>query len=232
MRGRDVLAVQRALARAKYRRWGHFTGRYGKKMGQQMTLFKKHHGIKEEGYGPKTHAKLARYFDRYGASLMLKMGAKLKADKKAVGIEAAIASALIAYNNRGRVHYTQGFGRMTIVRNGIHNLAEWFRHGHHLWEDCSSACTGFFFTARLPDPNGRGYDGQGYTGTLAIHGARILRAVRGALGFYGRFPYHHVVICVAIIGGVAYCVSHGGESGPLWLRYNYRGDFSHWRRYV
>ena len=77
MRGRDVLAVQRALARAKYRRWGHFTGRYGKKMGQQMTLFKKHHGIKEEGYGPKTHAKLARYFDRYGASLMLKMGAKL-----------------------------------------------------------------------------------------------------------------------------------------------------------
>jgi len=227
--GKDVLAVQRALAKAKYRRWGNFTSRYGAFTVRNVKKFQRDHNLKADGvYGPATHKKLAPYFDRYGAALMLKRLAKQRqAGVSQKGIPAAVAAALILYNNRYHCHYTQGSARMTIVRNKIRDLAAWFRRGNHLYEDCSSSCTGYYFIGSIPDPNGLGYNGQGYTGTLAVHGRRVSSPMPGDLGFYGYYPYRHVVIYV----GNGRCVSFGSNPPKLISPY-YRSDFSHWRRYV
>ena len=41
-----------------------------------------------------------------------------------------------------------------------------------MW-DCSAFVTNCYYGGGAPDPNGRGYDGQGYTGTLLSHGKVI-----------------------------------------------------------
>lgn len=66
----------------------------------------------------------------------------------------------------------------------------------------------------------------GFTGTQVAHGRRIKggRLARGDLVFYansGSTP-RHVAICVGKRDGRAMVVSHGSESGPLYLRWDYR----------
>jgi len=39
--------------------------------------------------------------------------------------------------------------------------------------DCSAFVTNCHYAGGAPDPNGRGYDGQGYTGTLINHGHKV-----------------------------------------------------------
>lgn len=227
--GIDVLATKRALAHAGYRRWGFgFTKRAGARWAKDIRRFQSQHGLHVDGqYGPKTHAKLARYFDAYGARLMALY--KKRMSTAPAGVAGAVHAAIIAYNNAWRTHYTQGSARMMIVRYHIHDLAKWFAGGHHLYEDCSSSSTGFYYIGGLRDPNNLGYNGQGYTGTLSVHGRRVSTPAPGDLGFYGGgWPYHHVVIYV----GNGRCVSHGSESGPKLTTPYYRGDFSHWRRYT
>jgi cell wall-associated NlpC family hydrolase len=99
------------------------------------------------------------------------------------------------------------------------------------WEDCSSFATWLYWLADAPDPNGRGYDGFGYTGTLCRQGRRvsILELQPGDLVFYGRgAPWGHVAIYVG--GGKV--VSHGSEGGPYLLPVRYRGDVGEARSYL
>ena len=78
------------------------------------------------------------------------------------------------------------------------------------------------------DPNGLGYNGYGYTGTLSQQGRQTRVPKPGDLGFYGGgWPYSHVVVSV----GDGKCVSHGSEGGPYLLDFRYRSDFNHWRTY-
>lgn len=225
--GIDVLATKRALAHAHYRKWGYgFTKRAGARWAKDIRRFQSQHGLHVDGqYGPKTHAKLARYFDAYGARLMVLAHKRLSAQP--AGKAAAVHAAITLYNNRYHCRYTQSGLRMMIVRSRIRDLAAWFRLGRTLYEDCSSSCTGYYYIARLADPNGRGYDGQGYTGTLAVHGVRVSSPLPGDLGLYGGFPYRHVVIYV----GNGLCVSFGSNP-PRLCTPHYRPDFSHWRRYA
>jgi hypothetical protein len=51
--------------------------------------------------------------------------------------------------------------------------------------DCSSFATLVYKAGGAPDPNGRGYDGQGYTGTLWANGQRTRDPQPGDLAFYG-----------------------------------------------
>jgi hypothetical protein len=90
--------------------------------------------------------------------------------------------------------------------------------------DCSSSFTLIHKAAGLPDPNGRGYDGQGYTGTLINQGTwkPVASAEAGDGVFYGDqgagVPRH--VVC-AIGDGLG--VSFG--STPIRLvRLTYRSD--------
>ncbi len=62
--------------------------------------------------------------------------------------------------------------------------------------DCSAFVTICYNWAGAPDPNGLGYNGQGYTGTILSHGTQIARRnVRvGDLVVFGRGTGNHVCL--------------------------------------
>ena len=219
MRGQDVLALQRALAKAKVRKWGNFTGVFGKGTKHNIQEFQEKKGHKRDGiYDLDTHKLLAPYYDSYGTFLMHKVNKRLTASTPRQTI---VAYAMFGYNNRYKIHYTQGSARMYGVRNKVRPPRIPY------YEDCSSFATWLYWGAGLPDPNGFGYNGFGYTGTLSRYGVRTSNPQPGDLGFYGGYPYGHVVIYV----GNNLSVSHGSEGGPYLLNPYYRSDFSHWRTY-
>jgi Putative peptidoglycan binding domain len=128
-------------------------------------------------------------------------------------------AALVMINNKGRVHYTQGPLRMQGVRKHLH------LPNYPIWEDCSSAVTWLFYQAGAPDPNGLGYNGYGFTGTLVAHGTRINinDIAPGDLVLYGPGPNRsHVGMAMKGQGPRAYCFSHGSEGGPLYVPASYR----------
>lgn len=87
--------------------------------------------------------------------------------------------------------------------------------------DCSGFVTLCYLWAGARDPNGNGFNGSGFTGTLLAHGRKVpIRKCRpGDLIVYGPAPGHHVVVVVEA-GADPLCVSHGGESGPLLIRHS------------
>lgn len=84
-----------------------------------------------------------------------------------------------------------------------------------LTTDCSGFATCAYYYAGAPDPNGLGYNGQGYTGTLYAHCKHISAADAkpGDLVEFGGSPGSHVVVYAG--GGM--CWSHGQEAGPLYI---------------
>lgn len=91
-----------------------------------------------------------------------------------------------------------------------------------LTTDCSGFVTLCYLWGGARDPNGNGYDGTGFTGTLLQHG-RLIRDIRyaqpGDLIVYGPAPGHHVVVVVEK-GADPLVVSHGQESGPALVRHS------------
>lgn len=91
--------------------------------------------------------------------------------------------------------------------------------------DCSGFATLAYKDAGAPDPNGLGYNGQGYTGTLLTHGEKIAwwdgklvvkRQPRaGDLIIFGEAPGHHVTVFLKVWRGAWLTVSHGQEIGPV-----------------
>lgn len=166
-------------------------------------------------YGPRSHVKLANYYDDYGAS-------RLRAIERARQIgqvqAAGIAACNLVIDNRGVIHYTQGPLRMSGVRG--HLMPPRFGH----WEDCSSERTWVawvqdqvarLFGGRYPDPNGRDYDGEGFTGTLVTTGS-IVPAASGPIAFTSVFfgpppSFTHV----AVKRAMDRLMSMGSEAGPL-----------------
>lgn len=137
--------------------------------------------------------------------------------------------ALLAHRQKGKVHYTQGARRMTIVRR---KLIPPFGTAV-IYEDCSSAVTGLYYMAGLRDPNELHYSGWGYTGTLCQHGWKVRGSTQvGDLVFYGYGgpPWHHVAIVYSLAEGVRVW-SHGHEGAPEILPINYRSDTRQVRRY-
>lgn len=212
MRGKDVLALQRAMAVAGFRKWGvRFNGLFGDGLRTDVKQLQARFGLTRDGvYGPTTHSYGRRYFDAYGAYLMGQVKVAPTAEDYRQRI---VNAAMHGYYKRAYIHYTQSSWRMYGVRNRIRIP------GIPRYEDCSSFATWCYWHAGRPDPNGFGFNGQGYTGTLAAHGRRpsVLRAAD--LIFYGGgFPYGHVTIYI----GNGRCVSHGNEYGPQLLSAYYR----------
>jgi peptidoglycan hydrolase-like protein with peptidoglycan-binding domain len=227
LRGNDVLAMKRALSMANYGRWKPFTKLFGPAYTTHVKNFQRDHGIKVDGvYGPSTHKALAKYFDAYGMKLMNDMAYEYRQENDP--INQMVSAALEIYNYcrlTGRGQYTQTGRRMSIVRN---KLKTPFPAKTFLYEDCSSSCTGISFIAKIPDPNGLGYDGEGYTGTMSVHGFRVPEPAIGAFGFFGwKWPYTHVVMCIARHPQTL--VFSWGSDLPKILPANYRNDFNHWR---
>lgn len=89
--------------------------------------------------------------------------------------------------------------------------------------DCSGSGTTLCQYAGVPDPNGLGYNGQGFTGSLLNHLAHVrLGQLRpGDPVVFGCHSYpqgHHVCWVTRIEGRSAsqvFCFSHGQEKGPF-----------------
>ena len=93
--------------------------------------------------------------------------------------------------------------------------------------DCSGHSTSAYYWADAPDPNHRGYDGYGYTGTLVDNPIVFSSYQVGDLAIYGPSlgATSHVVTCyVAGTTGSARWCSHGSESSPSRVELMYRSD--------
>ena len=134
---------------------------------------------------------------------------------------------MLGYRNRARVHYTQGARRWSGITDGRNSARGQFP----AYADCSAFTTwalwnGLYLLYREPDQvNGLGWN-YGFTGTQIAHGRRVApsKMTHGDLVFYassGQTPTH-VAICVGRKQGRPMVVSHGSESGPLYLPWNYR----------
>jgi cell wall-associated NlpC family hydrolase len=90
-----------------------------------------------------------------------------------------------------------------------------------LTTDCSGFVTVCYYLAGAPDPNGRGYDGSGYTGTLLgwLRAIAPLDAKLGDLVVWGTYPGRHVALVLEPGGDPLLC-SHGQERGPFAIRYS------------
>lgn len=231
MRGNDVKAYKRALAKGGYRKWQlHMGRRFGKPMHWQVCNFQKRHGLEVDGViGAATYAKMYHLFDGYSRYLLRHTKVRPPADTEQTKRNKLANIALYERRQAGYIHYSQGGSRMAMIRYRWRIPACDYRRV--AWTDCSAFVTWVYWQAGSPDPNGRGYDLQGYTGTLQPHGTRIDHwgsdsFKMGDLVFYG-YPIHHVAIYV----GRGLVVSHGSEGGPYLLPWRYRSDVADVRRY-
>lgn len=185
-------------------------------------------------YGPRLHSVLLgrtfRPLDyRIRAAARKNAAAKKLATKApTAGIALAVQYANYLERNAWRVHYTQSSWRWQVVTR------HWPPLTYSIYGDCSSTVTGIYRQAHLPDPNQLGWGG-GYTGTLAQHGRVVWRVGQslsllkpGDLVFYGRYPFHHVVM----YKGGGRVSSHGSARGPYDVPVLYRLDAYYARRYV
>lgn len=101
-----------------------------------------------------------------------------------------------------------------------------FPHGHlPFTTDCSGFVTLMAKWAGCPDPNGLGYDGQGFTGTLLSHCKEVaaLDAKPADLIVYGPGEGSHVVIITGVgpDGVIVHehgdfrVISHGKQGDPI-----------------
>ena len=215
LKGKDVTAVQLALRQA-HMRTANPSGRYGVKTKHEVGEFKKKHGIKEVGYGPHTHKALWPYFHSVANAIYKDAWQR----KHTITVPQKIVNtALFGAAHKEVIHYSQGAGRMQDFAPPP-NVPN--------YTDCSGFATWCYKCAGAPDPNGFGYNGYGYTGTMLLHGTKVsLSALqKGDLIFYGS-PVSHVTIYV----GSGRCVSHGSEIGPILVEALYR-SVNQARRYI
>jgi hypothetical protein len=110
-----------------------------------------------------------------------------------------------------RIHYAE-----LRPIDGLHRP-----HKLPLWTDCSGFVTLCYSWAGAPDPNGLGYDGYGYTGTLLAHMRPVVfESVRSAdVVVWGPPPGHHVALVLEPGPDPLVC-SHGQERGPSSIRFS------------
>lgn len=145
-------------------------------------------------------------------------------------------AAMLAYNHRASIHYTQGALRWSGINQQKHAAKGQYPSNC----DCSSFGTWCLWDAtfihRLWDfVNGSSWR-YGYTGTMVQHGQLVRSGwlLVGDQVFYGgtsAVPGH---VATVVVGGrvnKARVVSHGSESGPLLLQANYR-TINQIRRYI
>lgn len=219
-KGPDVFALQRVLKRIGVRMEPP-TGSFGPETAKQVKAAQAKYELDADGeYGPNTHTALAGFYDAFGSSLL---GRAPHPDTKETMIRAIVAAAMLGYQNRETIHYTQGSLRMQGVLSQLRPPA--FPH----YADCSSFFTWCYYVAGAPDPNGLGYNGEGYTGTLYQNGRPAQSIDRGYAALYGPPTGAHVAIGV----GGGRVVSHGSEAGPYLLdTAAYRGDLHQIRSYL
>ena len=207
----------------------------------QQLLAPYHPGTPDGQFGPATAAAVIRAKRALGyppAQCNGSAGAQLVAYLKGEAVPAD-------YKKRQRTVQTAG-GKEQALRAAIVANAEWgmaneaqihyqqlrpmdgVAHPRRLplQTDCSGFATLCYAWAGAPDPNGAGYDGQGYTGTLLQHMQQIpLSAVKPAdLVVWGAAPGHHVALVLQADPDLLVC-SHGQEKGPFQIAFSEESKF-------
>ena len=147
-----------------------------------------------------------------------------------------VQAAQLAYHHAPIVHYTQ-----TALRwQGIDRHLDASKGQYPNYCDCSSFASwclwnALWLTFGMEDVvNGAAWQ-AGYTGTMLGHGRTVNASemLAGDCVLYGSgFPGHHTAICVGRSGSTPMVISHGSESGPHYLVWNYRSDVMSCRRYI
>lgn len=138
-----------------------------------------------------------------------------------------VATALRALAIEGQSHYNYSHPGSPGGRPYPNSLWSNDAHGNQAENkglDCSSFVTLVFKEAGADDPNGYGYNGTGYTGSLLAH-AHLFGEIRSAplpgdLIFYG--DNQENVSHVAVYVGSGEAVGIGSEAGIKKLPWNYR----------
>lgn len=243
LRGKDVTAHKRAISHAVPGMYpwkgSNFTDYFGGELEKAVKAFQQQKGLKVDGsIGSVTHEALERTptknkpdewaFDSVAVNLADIFCQEYL--KKTVR-EAVVAAGFFWYEHRLLIAYKQLRPYPIIKPPDVPS-----------WLDCSSFYTVCCYAGGAPDPNGRGYDGQGYTGTLMNHGTRVASVANlqpGDAIFYGyssgsgpafrRGDPTHVALYVGLINGVHSVISHGHYPMGLY-RYDYT-RINHFRHY-
>lgn len=238
--GGDVESHKRAISRwnPKVYPWHDFTGYAGEYLFAAVLIFKKQRGLgKAKVIGARTHEALERTrkhgsrtewaFDRLAVKQAQDYwDAVTKTPEERIR-EGICQAGFFWYARRYAISYSQ-YRPMAL--------------GSPPWTPTRWDCSGFYTAAchagGAPDPNGRGYDHLGYTGTLMTRGTRVSSVDNlkpGDAIFYGHSrrmpgfnsgdPTH-----VALYVGNRMILTLG--SYPMkYVPYNYRSDINHYRHY-
>ncbi len=125
--------------------------------------------------------------------------------------------------NEPLLGYSQGPRRMELVKLTEQQIADAFARKAVFEADCSGFATALCKLAGLADPNGRNYDGSGFTGTMLAtlpHYTDPAAANVGALVVFSHpgVPTGDHVATVIGPGKDPWLCSHGSESGPKRIR--------------
>lgn len=241
MAGGDVIAHKRAISHAlpKTYPWYDFTPVYGPAFQAAVKEFQRQHAIPQTGViGQTTHAALEKAkqknhpnlsaFDSLAVSLARTYCVAHSKTPEQLVREAVVACGMYWYQQRAHIAYSQT--RPFALVHPPSYPSRW---------DCSGFVTACHYAGGAPDPNGRNYDGQGYTGTLKNHGERVSTIDElapadlifygyssGRPGFNRGDPTH-----VALYVGDRMVVSMGHY--PMsYYRFDYRTDINHYRHYT
>src|SRR5262245_15662019 len=232
MQGKDVKAHKRAISRARpdFYAWHDFTDYAGGKFLDAVVKWKKSRGMNNQRMiGRTAHEVLERThakgkpdewaFDKAAVKLAYEYWEASQVPPEDKIRKAICDAGFFWYSHRGEIAYSQ---------------ARPFQAGKPLWIpsrwDCSAYVTNCHFAGGAPDPNGRGYDHYGYTGTLMDNGVRvgsITQLKPGDLIFYGRTPSSKPGFPAGSPTHVALFVGNGmvlsNGSHPMgYYRWNYR----------
>ena len=121
--------------------------------------------------------------------------------------QAIVQWAQWAHANAAHFNYTEGPNRMSAI--GV------YPPSLPIYADCSAFVTWCYWVAGADDPNGLGYNHQGYTGTLLSHGLEIpLAQVQpGDVIVYGPGTGWHTALVVQA-GHDPLTISHGQQGDP------------------
>jgi putative peptidoglycan binding protein/NlpC/P60 family protein len=205
--GRDVRAIQRALRKANFRpKADPTTDVFDQRLKSQVTEFQRARGLTpaDGEIGADEYAALKQFIDAFGR-VLIQRAAKAAAEANTTR-KKIVAAARLCFDHRDEIHYTQSSKRMDGVRRKLKPPQ------FPVQEDCSSFVTWCYFAAGAPDPNGNGYDLNGFTGDEVQHGTEVATPRLGDLVFYGRGRngINHVNLYV----GGGKIIGHGGEAGP------------------
>ena len=212
--GSEVKELQTALKKAKLYN-GPVDGIFGAGTAHACQTAKYRLGYPKRAVKPSGGQTLLDYLQ---GTKKLPLAYKARRRARGYGLkkQATVRERIVEYAkwgaaNKSVIHYAQV--RPMDKLNQVKSLP-W-------WTDCSEFVTTIYKWAGAPDPNGRGYDGQGYTGTMLSHGISIplWQCKPGDVVIWGYSPGHHTAVLVDTSNHAdPMIVSHGSEGGPLLMR--------------